>query len=181
MLFDYTTAPDEKLIQEVVRGYIHAYGELYKRYRDDVYQYIYFRYVEKSEVEELTQQVFIKSWEVITNSWGTKQNFRALCFQVAHNLMMDHWSEKNPEALVRENRLLQEITIPPEEMVAVNDETRALVENIRILDTILQEVIICRFIIELSLAETAHALGLSEDQVRGLQYHALQKIQVGEE
>ena len=179
MLFDYTKAPEEELIQEVVKGYIHAYGELYKRYRDEVYQYIFYRYVEKSEVEDLTQMVFIKAWEVIMNSWVKNQNFRALCYQVAHKLMMDHWSTQNQEYLLREHQLLQDIAIPPEEPVIVNDESRALVENIRSLDTILQEVIICRFVIELSLAETAKALGLPEEHVRGLLYSALKKIQIG--
>jgi RNA polymerase sigma-70 factor (ECF subfamily) len=179
MAIDYATAPEEKLMQEVLRGYIHAYGELYKRYRDEVYQYIFYRFVEKTEVEDLTQLVFIRAWDTIMNSWGRKHSFRALCFQIAHNLMVDHWSTQKQEPPVGEGQMLHNIALPLEEPKIFDDEGRALVENIKSLDTILQEVIICRFVIELSLAETAHTLGLTEDQVRGLQHHALEKIQVG--
>ena len=65
MLSDYSAYSDEKIIKAVIRGEIRAYGELYNRYLDEIYRYIYYRIANHVAAEDLTQTVFIKAWEVI--------------------------------------------------------------------------------------------------------------------
>jgi RNA polymerase sigma-70 factor (ECF subfamily) len=170
--------PDEKLIKRVLSGDTRAYGVLYERYLDEIYRYVYYRVAKNSlETEDLTQVVFIKAWDVILQDRAENYNFRALIYQIAHNLVIDRWRTLKTELLIDEQ--LMEGAIPkPEQQIIMNEESDELVRVIRELEPKLQEVVICRFINELSHAETARSLGLTEGYVRVLQYRALKKMRV---
>ena len=43
----------------------HAFGELYDRFLERVYRYLYFRTGSHPEAEDLAEQVFLKAWEAI--------------------------------------------------------------------------------------------------------------------
>ena len=178
MLSDYSKASDEKIIKAVIQGDTQAYGELYKRYLDDIYRYVYYRAVNHLEVEDLIQEVFIKAWEVILKNQPKKYNFRALVYRIAHNLTVDRWRTKKQEISLEKVESLPAPMLTPEQLTESNEESLDLAEAIRELQPQLQEVFICRFINGLSHAETAHILELTEGHVRVLQHRALKKIRI---
>ncbi len=170
--------PDEKLIKKVISGDTRAYGVLYERYLDEIYRYVYYRVAKNSlEAEDLTQVVFIKAWKVILQDRTEKYNFRALIYQIARNLTIDHWRTSKTELLFDE-QLMESANPKLEQQIILNEEGGELVQVIRELEPKLQEVVICRFINGLSHAETARSLGRTEGYVRVLQYRALKKIRV---
>ena len=177
---DYSKASDEKIIKAVIHGDIQAYGELYERYLDEIYRYVYYRAANHLEAEDLAQVVFIKAWEMILKKQPKKYNFRAFVYRIAHNLMVDRWrTQKQERSLEVEN--VESIPDPaptPEQIMLSNEESHNLAEAIRELEPRLQHVFICRFINGLSHAETAQTLGLTEGHVRVLQHRALKKIRV---
>ena len=178
---DYSNASDEKIIKAVIQGDVQAYGELYKRYLDEIYRYVYFRITNHLESEDLTQAVFIKAWDVILNNQPKKSNFRALVYRIAHNLTVDRWRTQKKELSFEEANVeaLPASLSTPEDLMLSNEESDELATAIKELEPQLQQVVICRFINGLSHAETADTLGLTEGHVRVLQHRALKKIRVG--
>lgn len=123
MSSDYSKASDEKIIKAVIQGDTQAYGELYKRYLDDIYRYVYYRAVNHLEVEDLIQEVFIKAWEVILKNQPKKYNFRALVYRIAHNLTVDRWRTKKQEISLENVESLPAPMLTPEQLTVSNEES----------------------------------------------------------
>ena len=89
---DYTKASDEELIKAVIQGDNHAYGELFNRYLNEIYRYVYYRVASNHlDAEDMIQVVFFRAWEVILNNQPKKYNYRALIYRIAQNLTIDRW------------------------------------------------------------------------------------------
>lgn len=165
-----------QLIQAAIEGDQRAFGTLYERYYDSLYRYIFFRVGDSDEAEDLTAVVFIRAWESLPSYRQRSLNYRSWLYRIAHNLLIDrHRTQKVTFSL----DLLQQIPdqdTPPDIANQTSEDVRELMEMIRKLDPIMAEVILCRFVMEMSHAETAQAMSCSENYVRVLQYRALKKL-----
>jgi RNA polymerase sigma-70 factor (ECF subfamily) len=176
---EYANKSDNRLIKEVLRGDAQAYGELYQRYVEEIYRYIYFRSARnRTDAEDLTQMVFMRAWKTIMKNSTDHYHFRSLAYTIARNLTIDQWRAKKDEISledVEEERLSHPFT-DPEQNALTSEQMDGLQKAIRRLDPIMQDVIICRFANQLSRAETAKTLGITEGHVRVLQHRALKEI-----
>lgn len=168
------TISDDDLLRRASQGDKDAFGMLYERYLVPIYRYCYFRVGSPLEAEDLTEQVFLKAWENLP----VKQvrSFRAWLYRIAHNGVVDYLrTRKNPQPLERVNVAFD--TQPnPEHWVQAREDGRALHNAFARLDPQDQEVLVCRFVSQLSHAETAQVLSVTENHVRILQFRALKKL-----
>jgi len=65
-----------------------AFGELYDRYRQDVYRYALALVKIPELAEDVVHDVFVKIWE-IRHRLEIKQTFRSYLFRVCHNRAID--------------------------------------------------------------------------------------------
>src|SRR5437899_767046 len=87
--------PDDPAIVALVNQVVAsrdpgAFGELYDRFVERVYRYIYFRTGNHPESEDLTEQVFLKAWEAIARYRWQGRPFLAWLYRLAHNAHIDH-------------------------------------------------------------------------------------------
>ena len=61
----HTLPEDAELISRAQDGEVEAFGELYKRYLGTIYRYIRVRVSEDLVAEDLTEVVFLRSFERI--------------------------------------------------------------------------------------------------------------------
>jgi RNA polymerase sigma-70 factor (ECF subfamily) len=171
---------DSGLIAHAASGSRNAYGELYERYLEEIYRYIYYRVPDAVTAEDLTEEVFIRAWQKLpaTQKKSTMQNFRAWLYRIAHNRVVDYLrSEKKRMFTALEDSVnLVSNNETPELQLQNQQQSDDLAQAISVLDDTQQQVIILRFINQLSHAETAHILKLQENHVRVLQYRALKKL-----
>ncbi len=73
--------------------------------------------------------------------------------------------------------LVREPSASPEETTVVRDEVGSVVAIMRTLARRQREVLACRFVLELSVAETAQLLGISDGSVKAHQHRGLQVLQ----
>src|SRR4030043_115240 len=61
------------LVERAAGGDVKAFGRLYDIYLDRIYRYVYYHVKDRVVAEDLTQQVFMKTWEEISkNEWRDK-------------------------------------------------------------------------------------------------------------
>ena len=171
--------PDDVLVSRASSGNRPAFGLLYDRYLNEIYRYIAYQVQDTFEAEDLTETTFLKAFEKLS-TMGDKdeiRNFRAWLYRIAHNSVIDHRRVKKP--LVSLDAIFgQKGESPePEAEYEENEERTKLAQAISKLKPDYQQVILCRFINELSHAETAEIMGSNENHVRVLQYRALKKLQ----
>lgn len=142
-----------------------------------IYRYIYSKVGNREEAEDLTSQIFLKAVRGI-DAERSPQSMQKWLFQVARTTIADHWRiyyrasvssleellDAGWEGPIEEEPVL--MTTPPSERV--QRILRALPEHYR-------EVLTCRFLYNLSIKDTALRMGLTEANVKVLQFRALKR------
>lgn len=161
-----------------------VYGKLYDIYIDQIYRFIYFKVPRKEEAEDLTGEVFLKTWQYI-NEMGAEaiDNLRAFLYQTARNTVIDFYRTNGhkeflslPEENVDEEKFSGGVADPKQDLVEKVELASDLLGVKKALEKIrdeYREIIILRFVEEMSVKETAEILGKSEGAIRVLLHRAV--------
>jgi RNA polymerase sigma-70 factor (ECF subfamily) len=83
--------PDERLMKEFVNGSSYAYELIVKRYKNRVFEFIYFQFKQhKQDAEDLTQEVFIQLYRN-PNNFRAESTFSSYIFAIAKNIALNHY------------------------------------------------------------------------------------------
>lgn len=168
---------EAQVITRAIQGETSAFGLLYDHYQPKIYRFILIKVGRREEAEDLTHQVFLNA---LTHLEGYKHRgfpFSSWLYQIARNQVIDHYRTR------KTNFPLD--AVDPEYITESSDAETKLDERftlervqraIRKLKPEHQDVILMRFVEELSLKETAAALEKTEGAVRVLQHRALKHL-----
>jgi RNA polymerase sigma-70 factor (ECF subfamily) len=170
---------DDKIVGNAVSGDPHAFGLLYDRYQPMIYRFIAVKVGRREDAEDLTHQVFLSAWQNIANYRDLGHPFSSWLYRIARNQVIDHYrSRKNSEVSIDAEdfeNLLEPVAerLDPSQKFAVQ---RAL-EEIRRLKPDYQDVLLMRFVEDMSVRETAKAMRRSEGAIKVLQHRAMHALQ----
>ena len=75
------------------KSFEKQYLQVYDKYADDIFRYIFYKIYNYEIARDLTQEVFTKAWKYLVD--GNKvDNLRALLYKMATNLVIDHHRKK---------------------------------------------------------------------------------------
>ncbi len=169
---------ERKIIKSAVAGEASAFGKLYDQYQPQIYRFILFKVGHREEAEDLTHEVFVSAWQNISKYRDFGFPFSGWLYRIARNRVIDHYRTKKTPASIDD--------IDPEYFAVPTATPTTLEEKLEIervrkalthLKPEYQDVLIMRFIEELSLKETAAALGKTEGAVKLMQYRAMKSLQ----
>lgn len=153
-----------------------AYGELYDLQADRIRRYLIFKVPRKEDAEELTSEVFLRGWEYMTSS-GV-ENAGAFFFRIARNLVADFYRHAKPVDQVSDEVLE---SVASGEAVAADVETKlesdALIQKLKSLKDEYREVLVLRYLSEMSVGEIASTLEKTPNSVRVLLHRAKKALQ----
>ena len=167
---------DESLVNRAKQGDKEAWGEIYQAHVDRVYRYVASKVGRGMEAEDLSEQVFIKAIQSLSNFKWQDKPILAWLLSIAHNLVVDHWRKRATQErfLASQNPTSSEAHEDDPERLT---ERKLQMEDVRYsmsrLTPAQQEVISLRFAAELSLEETGQAMKRSIGAVKALQHSAL--------
>lgn len=167
---------DTDLLARAQAGDKDAFGHLYEKYLDDIYHYLFYRVSNQQDAEDLTEKVFLKAWRALTKHPPQQLSFRLWIYRIAHNVAIDYYRTRKEAVDLDQLGELQSEHLKPEQIVTQNERNRSLLEALQRLKEEHQEVLVCRFVVELTHSETAVVMERSEGAVRILQYRALEAL-----
>jgi RNA polymerase sigma-70 factor (ECF subfamily) len=168
---------DAQSLARAVAGDTAAFGDLYERYLDAIYHYVFYRVGGREEAEDLTEAIFLRAWQALDTNPPREAPFRLWLYRIAHNVIVDHYRMRSRK---REDLVALDAAVNfpdpkegPEASVTRQERADALKRKMQQLKEDHQQVLACRFIAGLSHAETAVIMSRSEEAVRALQYRAV--------
>ena len=159
-----------------------AFVKAYDSYIDDIYRFIYFKVGNKEDAEDITSQVFLKSWDYIQNNNLLEyKTIKPFFYRVARNIIIDHYRDKSDKENISINNEENRIDIIDEKIdlnkeVDLKNDIKNLQEAMRELKNEYREVLLLRYINELSVKEIAEILEKSKGNVRVLIYRAIKAL-----
>src|SRR2546428_2629722 len=142
-----------------------------------IYRYVYSKVGNREEAEDLTSQIFIKAIRGVDTERGP-QSMQKWLFQVARTTIADYWRTYYRVSINSLDELLETGWEGPAEEEAAVLSSSPLERVQRILQALpehYREVLSCRFLLNLSVKDTALKMGLTEANVKVLQFRALKR------
>lgn len=152
-----------------------AFGELYERYVDRIYHYIYYRTSDTHEAEDLTARVFYRALGHIGRFDQRGAPFAAWLYRIAHNLVANWHRDRSRRKYIRLDELIAvaDKAAGPHHQAEQNEQAQILLNAIARLPADRQELLILKFVEELSNADVGKIMGRSEGAVKSLYHRTL--------
>jgi RNA polymerase sigma-70 factor, ECF subfamily len=157
---------------------LHSRREFEAAYREHspaIYRYLYWHTRDQGVASDLVADVFERAWRS-RNSW-TYGSARPWLFRIAHNRLVDYWRKRKEVSLEDVSGIPGDPAIP---LVGDQIDHELVVDQLGyaldLLPEDMKSVIVLRFIEELSVREVAEVLGMTEANVRVVQFRALRKL-----
>ncbi len=167
----------KEIIAKAKGGDREAFSHLYTAYFTPVYRYLYFRVHSREEAEDLAQEVFLKAYKGFGNYTYSGLDPLAYFYTIAKNTLIDRSRKKKIKLVDEDNTSdVPDPGMTRDKELMRDDEAQELHANIAKLPHDQREVIMLRFIQELSTKEVAALMGKKEEAVRKLQSRGLHSL-----
>jgi len=163
----------DRLVEETQKGNTKAFGEIYDIYYGQIHKYVFYK-VSSDHVEDVAASVFIKAWTNIKKYRKGSFPFSSWLFRIAHNAVIDHY-RTNKEYYELEEKIADE-SMNPQMFAEQQLNSERVHHALRKLNSNYQEVILLKYMQDLSNKEIAKAMNTNETNVRTLQFRALKKL-----
>lgn len=153
-----------------------AFAEIYDYYIEKIYRFIFFKVASEQEAEDLSSEVFLKTWNYLISENPVK-SIGALLYTIARNQVIDHWRQKKlelnfDEAFIKDKWLDQDAVSELEKEADMARVYKALAK----LKDEYREVIVMRFLDDLSVSEISDILQKNKNNIRVLVHRSLNAL-----
>ena len=156
-----------------------GFDEIYIKYSDKIFRYIYLNTQDPYLSEDITSETFLRIWR---NWKKIKHDFmQALLYKTAKNILIDYYRKNKNNKKVSLEEIIEKGIEPSYdedliEKISKDENIKKINVAIGSLPQNLKEVLILRFVNDLSAKEAAEILSTTEVNIRVLQYRGLKKL-----
>ena len=166
---------DEAKLIERAKTDKDAFGELYSRYVDRIYSYVYYRTGDEAEAEDLTAKIFMRAMKHIPNFVDQGVPFVAWLYRIARNLVANWHRDRSRRRTIALDDIAkwhvgQE---SPELETQIVEDRDSLLAAVRRLPADRQELLVFKFVDRLSNAEIGEIMDRSEGAIKSLYHRTL--------
>jgi RNA polymerase sigma-70 factor (ECF subfamily) len=159
------------------------FSKIYDKYIDKIYRFVFIKVSSQEIAEDLTSEAFLRCWESYKNNYREIDNVQAFLYQIARNLVVDHYREKGRTQVVPADCVpIADPRANLEEDTAISSDMGMVKSALSNLNEDYQEMIIWHYLDDLSVPEIAKVSGKSEGAIRVTLHRALKalKSQLGD-
>jgi len=166
--------PSESELVARAKEDAEAFGQLYERYVDKIYNYVYYRTGNHHDAEDLTAKTFYQALRHVHRYTDRGLPFSAWLYRIAHNLVANWHRDRSRRQVIA----LDEIAWVthrehPESGLEDEDDQRMLMRLIRRMPADRQQLLILKFVEQMSNLEIARIMGRSEGAIKSLYHRTL--------
>ncbi|MDD5031779.1 MAG: RNA polymerase sigma factor [Patescibacteria group bacterium] len=160
-----------------------AFIQAYDLYVDQIFRFVYFKVGNREEANDLTSIVFLKTWNYIQDSSVEDfKTLKSLLYKIARTSIIDYYRKNsNFNKVALENKEGEPVDIKDEKQdiarqAEINSDFGIIEQKLKELKDEYREIIVLKFIDELSIKEIAAVLDKPKNNVRVLLHRALKAL-----
>ena len=155
----------------------NAFSKIYDQYVTKIYRFIFLKVSSQEVAEDLSSEVFMRTWETYRSESTRIENIQAYLYQIARNVVADHYRGRKVQIVsVEETVDLPDEADSLQDQVLLNLEMDRIQKALAVLQDEYQNLIIWRYLDELSVPEIAQITGKTEENVRVGIHRAIQSL-----
>ena len=154
-----------------------AFAPLYLRYRDPILNYCYYRLGDREAAEDAASTIFVKALLALPRFADHENSFRTWLFRIAHNEITDLHRQRfrHLAQSLSQHLELRDPALSPEDVAVAADRREHVLGLLNHLPARERSVLELR-VAELTTAEIAQVLAISEQSVRTAQCRAVSRL-----
>ena len=166
---------DDKALVESAKSDKEAFGALYERYLPKMYNYIYYRTGNPHDAEDLTARLFFRAFSHIGNYEDRGVPFQAWLYRIAHNLVANWHRDQGRRKIIALDDYVAHslISEAPDRLTEDLEERQQMIQAVRRLPEDRQQLLLLKFIEQLSNAEIGQIMGRTEGAIKSLYHRTL--------
>ena len=149
-----------EISQKKTKEFIQAYDE----FVDAIFRHIYFRIFNRDLAKDLTQETFARTWQYLSRGKEVS-NIKAFLYKVANNLVIDEYRRRKEFSLDALQSKGFDVENHDAEQIVHDVENSHILRAVRKLSKDHRDIIIMRYVNDLSIKEIAKVIGQSENVV----------------
>ena len=175
---DETHVETWRLVGLAQEGDGDAFGQLYDRYVDTVFRFIYFRINDRGLAEDFTSETFLRALRRIGTISYQGRDIGAWFITIARNIVLDHLKSARHrlEHTTADTIEGKEYAQSTEAAVLDTLQSERLMQAVGQLGDEQRECVMLRFVQGMSVSETAAIMGKNDGAIKALQHRAVRKL-----
>jgi RNA polymerase sigma-70 factor (ECF subfamily) len=158
-----------------------TFQRIYESYHKDIFQFLFYMVKDKSQAEDLVQEVYIRVLKSYKSFEG-RSSEKTWLLSIARHVAID-WFRKQQTLKQRmlgtfdwDKQEIKDSQQLPDELTVQNENLKEIYQALDECTIDQRSVIILRFIHGYSISETAEALKFSESKVKTTQHRGLKVL-----
>ncbi len=154
-----------------------VFMESYEEFSDAIFRYTLFQTSNRQTAIDISQDTFIKTWQYLQKGQEI-ENIRAFLYRVAKNLIIDHRRKKKSYSLDEMTEYGVDFRTD-EDLVEDQQkefEKQKVLKTIDNVDEKYREILILRYIEEMSIKEIGEVMDKSQNHVSVMIHRGIEKL-----
>jgi RNA polymerase sigma-70 factor (ECF subfamily) len=167
------TVSDSELVAQAKEDST-AFGALYERYVNQIYNYVFYRVGNHQDAEDLTARTIFRALQHIGNYEDRGAPVSAWFYRIAHNLVANwHRDQGRHPVVALEAAPLDDFPESPETVAEIHEQQDQLLRVIRRLPADRQQLLVLKFAARMSNAEIGTVMQRTEGAIKSLYHRTL--------
>jgi len=173
---------DKQILSRLKNRDKEAFIKIYDENVEEIHRFVYFKIGNREEANDLTSMIFLKTWNYIQNkTLVDAKTLRALLYKISRTSIVDYYRENGSKMTVslddEDNNIdVIDETENPSERLDQQSNLALIKRMLPLLKEEYREVIIMKFINDLSLDEIADISGKTKGNIRVLLHRSLNAL-----
>ena len=163
----------ENLLERARQWDEDALAEVYDTFAPAIHRYAYRRVGHLDTAQEITAETFHRFLVALKHGSGPTTHLSGWLYRVAHNLIVDFYRRQPAQDPESVDDVAIADTVNSEQDFELRMQVSQARAALQLLTPLQQQVIVLRFLEELSIEEVAQIVDRTEGAVKGLQHCAI--------
>ncbi|MEK7664583.1 MAG: RNA polymerase sigma factor [Patescibacteria group bacterium] len=153
------------------------FSNIYDQYIEKIYRFVYLKVNSQEIAEDITSKVFLKGW----GAYMDKKEIRnpgAFLYQIAGNMVIDHYREKGRTKIVSAENIPQAIDPGAnlQDMAILSSDVNAVKVAMQKLKKDYQDIIMWHYLDDMPIAEVAKIMDKPAGTIRVMLHRGLKEL-----